>query len=72
MLCLYLCVCAVTGGAMATVCNSDHSRHSVRGGVRQAHHRLHGTVSERPDTAAQIRSEPSHSENKKGSLGSCT
>lgn len=44
---------SATGGDVAALCSEDHRRHSVRGGVRKAHRRLHGSLPERPDCAAE-------------------
>lgn len=51
----WVCLAVAPGCAVAAVCHPDHPRNSVRGGVCQAHLRVHGTVPEWPDPPAQVR-----------------
>lgn len=51
----WVCVVLAPRCAVAAVCHPDHPCHPVRGGVRQAHLRVHGTVPEWPDPPAQVR-----------------
>lgn len=43
------------GSDVAAVCHQSHGGHPVRGGVCQAHRRLHGAVSEWSDRASESR-----------------